>query len=167
MTGTPAKSGVSASRRCPFDGGSCVYPCDKLKDARPLAGLTDNQTASVLDVSAVTWWRYRQGKQRPPRAVCGFLYVLAGHLPWPGWQGSFVNRREQRLYIDEYRFGLDLGDLRAYWWQVRELAVLRRENAALRQQVREGNTGEAPGPAAQRRGSGPLGLVYSGTKLTR
>lgn len=150
----------SAARGCPFTGSRCAYPCHYLNDVRSVMAISNQETAALLDVAPSTWWRYRRGQQRPPRAVCGYLHVLMGHLPWPGWDRSFVNRKEQRLYIDDYQFGLDLQDLRAYWWQVHELRAARREIQDLRAAVRDAQ-------GTRRAAAGPLGLVYTGTKLTR
>ena len=123
------------SRTCPFTRYSCVYPCFNLKQARMSIGVSDPQVAGLLAVARSTWWRYRQGHQKPPRSVCGYLHILTGYLPWAGWQNCFVNQREQRLYIDDYQFGLSLNDLRVYWWQVRELRALRLEKKQAQSEV--------------------------------
>ena len=113
------------SHICPFDGFSCAYPCFKLKQSRMQAGMADDEVAKELGVSRATWWRYRQGHQRPPRSVCSYLHIRTGHLPWPGWTKCFVNHREGKLYIDDYQIGLSKDMLRSYWWNMQLMTVLK------------------------------------------
>ena len=122
------KSIIPVCLPCPFDGQSCQYPCSKLVHAKGVCSMADDDIAQELGVSRSTWWRYRQGSQKPPRSVCSYLHVLMGHLPYPNWTRCFVNRREQRLYVDDINVGLSLSDLRAYWWQLQELQVLRQQH---------------------------------------
>mgnify|MGYP001568360438 CR=1 FL=1 len=140
MRNLPANVISCRSRTCPFTRFSCVYPCFNLKQARMSIGVSDEQIDGLLNVARSTWWRYRQGHQKPSRAVCAYLHILVGHLPWTGWKNCFVNLREQKLYIDDYQFGLSLRDLRVYWWQVRELRALRREKKQAQSEARRAPT---------------------------
>lgn len=96
--------------------------------------LSDAAIAKEMDVARSTWWRYRQGHQKPPLAVCRLLHVLDGHFPWRGWTGFYLNTREQKLYIEDYRDGLPLQALRLYWWEYRALQALRTDYEHLRKE---------------------------------
>ena len=50
------------------------------------AGLTRQQAADVLGVSARTLQRWI-GTKRPHPTAWRLLRILAGELPWPGWHG--------------------------------------------------------------------------------
>jgi hypothetical protein len=89
--------------------------------------MSDDEVINQLDVSQTTWRRYRNGKQKPPLVVCKFLHIMTGYLPWSGWTNCFVNRREQKLYIDDYKDGLTRHDLQVYWWQIQELKTYRKD----------------------------------------
>ena len=118
---------VSTTSRCPFDGDKCTYPCDKLVPAKCHAELSDEDVAEQIGVSRSTWNRYRNGQTKPPRSVCFFLRIMTGWLPWPGWEKSFINQREGKLYINDYKDGMTVQDLQAYWWQIQELNIYRRQ----------------------------------------
>lgn len=120
-----------------MDGDACCYPCEKLVIAKCQAGLSDDDVIYNLNIHRTTWNKWRSGKSQPPRSACLYLHTMTGWFPWPGWERMFINRREQKLYIDEIKMGLSLTDLLAYWWQVQELKVYREEYARQRQQKNE------------------------------
>ena len=109
-----------------MDGSFCEYPCCKLKQARLVAGLSGDSVVQVLGVCRSTVWRYLNGKSRPPRSVCATLAYLSGRLPVPGWETCQINIPEQRLYVDDNRYGIHRKDLRLYFFQLQELRALRR-----------------------------------------
>lgn len=53
--------------------------------------LTNDQTAQALMVSPHTYRRWRCDRKPNPTAV-KLLAVLAGHVPWPGWDGWEVHQ---------------------------------------------------------------------------
>ena len=91
-----------------------------------VAGLSLDSVAGVLGVCRSTVWRYLNGKSKPPRSVCVTLAYLSGRLPAPGWETCQINIPEQRLYVDDNRYGIHRKDLRLYFFQLQELRALRR-----------------------------------------
>ncbi len=57
-----------------------------LRDLQHLAGLTTHDAAAACLVSPGTFRRWRSDRVPNPTAV-RLLAILAGYLPWPGWQG--------------------------------------------------------------------------------
>jgi hypothetical protein len=137
MKKSPNTPRVSVDVGCPFDGDQCTYPCSKLVPAKCQAELLDKDVALQLGVSRTTWYRYRNGQQKPPRSVCFFLRTMTGWLPWSGWEKSFINQREQKLYVNDYKDGMSIQDLQSYWWQIQELAGYRRERTLERTRITE------------------------------
>ena len=124
-----------------MDGRFCDYPCRKLKHARMVAGLSQDSVAGLLGVCRSTVWRYLNGKSKPPRSVCVTLAYLSGRLPVPGWETCMINIPEQKLYVDDNRYGIRRQDLRLYFFQLQELETLRRYVVELRAGVSPGQPG--------------------------
>jgi hypothetical protein len=91
----------------------------------------------LLGVNRSTWWRYQSGQQRPPRAVCGFLAVLSGVLPWKDWRGFVVNPGNEKLFLPGYRDGVSANDVLGYWWVLQEVRALREALAAFSVKIPE------------------------------
>jgi len=112
-------------RTCPFDGYSCVYPCNKLLHARMDAGLSDDDVISKIGTHRMTWWRYRSGQQKPPLAVCGYLSALAGIFHWPGWRKFNINVLNGKLFRSDLRDGFTPGDVASIFFMRQELHYWR------------------------------------------
>lgn len=140
MPQSSKKSVVSDSRQCPFTDSHCVYPCDKMQHARMVIGKSDDDMIEHLNVNRTTWWRWRRGEVRPPFSVCAYLSVLTGKFPWSNWETFFFNQRDQKLYFHDYRYGLSLSDLKAYWWQIQELQLFRKSRSEDREEASEASS---------------------------
>ncbi len=81
MSKITGQSVAKPCRNCPFTGYSYAYPCSNLKHARQVMCKSDTEMAGLIDVSRGTWWRYRQGNQKPPFSVCYMLHVMIGNFP--------------------------------------------------------------------------------------
>lgn len=98
---------------CPMGGGACVYPCDKLRHAHLMAGLSHDAVSRQLGVHRATWHRYRIGRQQPARAVCVALASMQGYLAVPGWAGWQFVARQQQLYHPELAVGFTAAEVTA------------------------------------------------------
>jgi transcriptional regulator with XRE-family HTH domain len=96
-----------------------------LQDLQQRAGLTLHEAADALLVSPETYRRWRADRKPNPTAV-RLLAILAGYVPWSGWQGWEVHRG--LLFPPGYRRnGIGPGDLYAWPFERQMLAELRRQ----------------------------------------
>ena len=117
MPKKPSENTKHLSRRCPFDGLSCVYPCSKLVHGRMDAGCTDDAVIKKLGLTRSTWWRYRRGQQCPPLSVCGYLSALSGVFPWTDWREFNINPGNGKLFHRDLKHG----------WTPHEIVWLRSQ----------------------------------------
>jgi len=75
---------------------------DDLASLRRRAGLTRAQACEWLGVHRITLHRWESGSHPAPASARRLLLVLAGAMPWPGWErhqvrdGTLVSRDEPR-----------------------------------------------------------------------
>ena len=100
-----------------------------------LCGLTDQQAAAVCCVSPRTYRRWRKSGQPHPVAV-RFLAVLAGYVPWDGWQGWEVHKG--LLFPPGFsRHGISPGYIQAITFREQLVSEYRRQNEQLRTEIEE------------------------------
>ena len=126
-----------------------------LRALQQRAGFTTAEVAEALCVSTRTYRRWRQHGNPSPTAV-RLLAILAGFVPWPGWDGWEVHRGS--LFPPGYsKRGIAPGEFFALVFyrqlvseQRRRIAALEGEVQALRAELSE---------RAARGSSSPLGRV--------
>lgn len=75
---------------------------DDLATLRRRAGLTRAQACEWLGVHRITLRRWERGSHPAPASARRLLMVLAGAMPWPGWEahqvrdGTLVNVDDER-----------------------------------------------------------------------
>jgi transcriptional regulator with XRE-family HTH domain len=93
------------------------------------AGLTAAEAAEALCVSPRTYRRWKAGDGVTPTAV-RLLAILAGYVPWPGWEGWEVHRGV--LFPPGYtKGGISPGEYFALFFYRQQASELRRKVAAL------------------------------------
>lgn len=106
-----------------------------LKALQQRCGLTNAKASAVCGVDPRTYRRWRSEGNPDPAAV-RLLAVLAGFVPWPGWDGWEVDRG--CFFPPGFnKGGISPGEFHAlvFWRQM--VTTARRENAALRARVAE------------------------------
>lgn len=98
------------------------------------------ETIALCTDCRQTWWRWRTGRAKPPRAVFNLLRIVShGELPhggdaWNGWR--FLRGR----LIDPSGHEHTTGSISAWWWLAQELQALRHaENLSTPPRVRIGH----------------------------
>ncbi len=96
-----------------------------LNDLQQLCGFSLHEAADACLVSPETFRRWRSDREPNPTAV-RLLAILAGYVPWPGWQGWEVHRG--LLFPPGYRRGgIGPGDIYAMPFERQLLAELKRQ----------------------------------------
>jgi len=97
--------------------------------------LSNDAAAKVLCVSPRTYRRWLASGKPDPTAV-KLLAILAGYVPWRGWDGWEVH--EGLLFPPGYaRGGIPPGEFFALIFYRQQLSWLQRENARLDALARE------------------------------
>lgn len=97
------------------------------------ARLNDQQAADLCGVSLRTWYRWLKIDSPQPAAL-RLMTILAGHVPWAGWDGWEMH--SGYLFPPGYsRNGLSSGHILARHFEQQLLAHYKRENHQLREEV--------------------------------
>ena len=100
--------------------------------------MTNQQAAQVCGVTVRTWARWLK-HDSPPPAVRRLLAILAGHLPWPNWNGWEMHNGY--LFPPGFsKHGLTAGHLMAIHYDRQLLALLKQELRQLRAEKRESDS---------------------------
>lgn len=89
-----------------------------------MLGQPREHVAAVLGVTPRTLERYARGA-RPPLAARLVLEVLAGWMPWAGFECCQVARGA--VYVADLADGLTPAEMAAAWWQRQRADSLARE----------------------------------------
>lgn len=104
-----------------------------LRELQQLCGFSQVQAARACLVSPHTYRRWLRDRPANPTAV-RLLSVLAGYLPWPGWEGWEMHNGH--LFPPGYsRNGYLPGDIFAMHFERQMVGELRRQIRALETQV--------------------------------
>jgi len=97
----------------------------------------DNETAAqICFVSPETYRRWRSDR-KPNKCAMKLLGILAGYVPWPGWEKFFYNPHDQMLYSQELKYGFSPGDLHTLHYLKLGFEQLQRENTELRERLKD------------------------------
>lgn len=123
------------------------------KELRRLCRFTPEEAAAACLVSPETYRRWE--RDRPSnRTAVRLLAILAGYVPWPGWEAWEVHR--SLLFPPGYKTrGIGPGHIYSYPFERQLLSELRREVAALRARLEvalQGGSGAARGGDPQDQG---------------
>ncbi len=95
-----------------------------LPTLQTLAGMSRQEAARYCGIPLATWRRYLYGRPTP-RPVLQLMTILAGYVPWPGWEHFYHCAQDGRLYHRTLKDGFQPQDILQIHW-------LRKENTALR-----------------------------------
>jgi len=96
---------------------------------------TDRQAARMCCVSAETYRRWRGDRTPNPTAI-RLMAILAGYVPWPGWDGWEVHNGS--LFPPGYRrHGINPGQILAIPFREQLVTEYQRQLTALRQGLSE------------------------------
>jgi len=115
----------------------------KLGALQTIIGIDNIEAAKACLVSKETYRRWRSDR-KPNKTAVKLLGILAGYFPWPGWEKFFYNPHDQRIYSTELKHGFCPGDLHALQYLRQTNEVLERENAHLRERLKDLENMEAP-----------------------
>ena len=107
----------------------------KLGYVQTVAGLTDTEAARLCFVAQDTYRRWRTDRKPNPCAV-RLLGVVAGYVPWRGWEHWFYSQADQRLYSPSLRDGFTPSEVEQIPRLKQALGALERENRALIERVK-------------------------------
>jgi len=131
MTRTDSGARARLEAPAPLTGTDLLY-------ARMEARLTPAEAAALVGCDRTTWRRQERGQARVNAGWWRLLKILAGEMPWPGWEGWSVVGGALYAPEDPYR-GWTPASLRAAPWrfQLAREARLRARQAARRSRARE------------------------------
>lgn len=95
-----------------------------------LTGLDRASLAGYLQISPRTLDGYARGRRRMPRPVRLLLEVLAGAMPWPGFERCVVARGA--IYVDDLADGVPPAELAVVHWTRQRADALARELARMK-----------------------------------
>ena len=110
-----------------------------LRDLQHRARLTDQQAATICAVTVHTWRRWLK-QDAPNLAALRLMAILAGHIPWPGWDGWEMHNGH--LFPPGYsHHGLSSGHLMSIHYERQLLALFKEELRQLRAEKQESVSG--------------------------
>ncbi len=109
-----------------FDNAFSAVPTHRLL---LLTGLPRATIAPALGVTLRTLEQYARGARLPASARL-VLEILAGYMPWCGFERCQVTRGA--VYLDDLADGFTPADMAAAWWQRQRADALARELAQLK-----------------------------------
>ncbi|MBI4005551.1 MAG: hypothetical protein HY356_02680 [Gammaproteobacteria bacterium] len=115
----------------------------KLGYLHTIAGLNDTAAADFCFVSPHTYRRWRTDRKPNPCAV-RLLAILAGYVPWSGWEKWFYNHYDQKLYCHDLKYGFSPSDFYSYHYLKLAYESLQEEVLYLRQQLKDLSNAERP-----------------------
>ncbi len=115
--------------------GPWVDNLSSLHELQHRTKLTNEQAALLCGVSLRTWYRWKKNDSPQPAAL-RLMAILAGHLPWPGWDGWEIHN--SHLFPPGIsRNGISPGHLIAIDYERQLLSLLKSELRQLRAEKRE------------------------------
>lgn len=102
------------------------------------AGLTRNKAAALCGVSPETYRRWRTDRS-PSLAAVRLLAIMAGYVPWPGWDGWEVHNG-YLLPPGYTRYGINAGQILAIPFRDQLVTEYRRQLAELRPDPRDASS---------------------------
>jgi hypothetical protein len=75
-----------------------------------VAGLSNSDAAKLCGVSPETYRRWRTDR-KPPLYAWRLLTIMAGYVPWTGWEHWFYNRFDQTLNKHDLKDGFAPGQI--------------------------------------------------------
>ena len=106
-----------------------------LGDIQMLLGVDNDEASRLCFTSPHTYRRWRSDRVPNPCAV-RLLGVLAGYVPWAGWEKWFYNRYDQKLYHIDLKYGFSPDELIRYAYLRQTKEALEREVLELRQRLK-------------------------------
>jgi hypothetical protein len=106
----------------------------KLGYIQTVAGISDEQAAGLCFVAPETYRRWRTDR-KPNRCAVRLLGVVAGYVPWAGWEKWFYSQADRKLYGPSLREGFTPSEVERIPWLRQTLEALERENRNLRERV--------------------------------
>jgi len=97
--------------------------------------ITNQRAAQICGVSPATYYRWKHDR-KPNLAAVKLLAILAGYVPWPGWE----NWEMDNGYLFPPGFsknGISPGDWHALVFQYQLVSELRRKNQELEAQLQD------------------------------
>ncbi|BAO44393.1 hypothetical protein [Thiolapillus brandeum] len=119
----------------PFRKDTWVDNLSSLHELQHRAKLTNEQAALLCGVTVRTWRRWKKDNSAQPAAL-RLMAILAGHVPWSGWDGWEMHNGY--LFPPGFsRNGILPGHLLAIHYERQLLSLLKDELRQLRAEKRE------------------------------
>ena len=115
----------------------------KLSYVQTVIGVDNKEAALLCCVSPHTYRRWKSDRQ-PNKCALRLLGVIAGYVPWAGWNGWFYNPFDQKLYHQDLKYGFSPDELISSWYIRQAKEAYEREVLHLRQMVKDYENRQAP-----------------------
>ena len=106
------------------------------KEIQTLLSISDEVAADLCFVSPQTFRRWNHDRA-PNRCAMKLLGILAGYVPWPGWEKFYYNPYDQMLYSHDLKYGFSPGDLHTLHYMRQGYELLQRENQQLKEKLKD------------------------------